>query len=99
MKRLTIFAVLMIAYFFSATFRKITGNILVTQRKLLVNLYIGLFEGGLNIFFNIIMVKYYGTIGAAYATLIVAIASSVIGTTYMYIYLQKLKIEENNKND
>lgn len=85
----SIFCILMLAYFFSATFRKVTGNILVTQRKLKMNFFIGISEGLLNIVLNYYLVIRYGAIGAAIATLCVAILSGLIGTFYLSMYLKK----------
>ena len=77
------FQILCVGYFFSATFRSIAGNLLVTQRKLTFNLLISLFSGIFNIVLNLILIKEFGTSGAAYATLITCFVSGIISTTYL----------------
>lgn len=81
------FRILSASYFFSATFRKITGNLLVTQRKLHVNFWIGIMEGSLNILGNWILIHFIGEIGAALTTLIISIVSSFVSTVYFMLYL------------
>lgn len=89
----SIFRVLSISYFFSASFRTIVGNLLVTQRKLKFNLFMGIFIGLLNIITDCVFITNYGSIGAAYATLISVLVDSVISTTYLcYVF----KNERNN---
>lgn len=83
------FRILSLSYFFSATFRKITGNLLVTQRKLHVNFWIGIMEGILNIVSNWILIMHMGAIGAAVTTLIICIVSSIVSVVYFIIYLNK----------
>ncbi|KRE83801.1 hypothetical protein ASG89_11825 [Paenibacillus sp. Soil766] len=77
------FRILAISYFFSATFRKVAGNLLVTQRKLIFNFWLGVFEGIINIICSIILVNNFGSIGAAYTNLIIVIISSIISVRYL----------------
>ena len=44
------FRILAINYFFSATFRIISGNLLVTQRKLGFNLFVNIIGGSLDVY-------------------------------------------------
>lgn len=76
------FRILMVAYFISGTFRKIAGNLLVTQRKLKFNFWMGIFEGVINIIGNVILIQAIGYIGASIVTLIISTLSSVISVTY-----------------
>lgn len=76
------FRILSLGYFFSATFRKVVGNLLVTQRKLKFNFWLGIVEGVINIISNIILVNYMGSIGAAITSLVIVILSSIIGVRY-----------------
>lgn len=76
------FRILIAGYFFSSTFRKVIGNLLVTQRKLKFNFLLGVLEGLLNIIANIILVSKYGAVGAAISSLMVVIISSFIGLNY-----------------
>lgn len=81
------FRILSLSYFFSATFRKIIGNLLVTQRKLKVNFWIGVMEVILNILSNWILIHIYGAVGAAITTLIICVVSSLVMTCYFIRHL------------
>ncbi len=83
------FRILSLSYFFSATFRKIIGNLLVTQRKLSVNFWVGVMEGLLNIVSNWILIHLLGANGAAITTLIICIFSSAVLMVYFVRYLNK----------
>lgn len=85
------FRILSISYFFSATFRKTTGNLLVTQRKLHVNFWIGVMEGVLNIISNWFLILFMGAIGAAVTTLIICVVSSAVSVGYFVTYLNREK--------
>lgn len=85
----TAFRILSLSYFFSATFRKTTGNILVTQRKLHVNFWIGVMEGVLNIISNWFLILFMGAVGAAVTTLIICVVSSAVLVGYFVTYLNK----------
>lgn len=76
------FRILALSYLFSATFRKVTGNLLVTQRKLKFNFWLGVLEGFINIFGSIILISYLGSIGAAITNLIIVALSSIISVKY-----------------
>ncbi|MDE6624935.1 MAG: oligosaccharide flippase family protein [Lachnospiraceae bacterium] len=84
-----VFRILSISYFFSATFRKVIGNLLVTQRKLNVNFWVGILEGLLNIISNWILIHLFGAIGAAITTLIISIVSSAVLMCYFVKYLNR----------
>ena len=75
-------------YFFTSTFRIISGNLLVTQRKLGFNLAVNIISGSVNILGNLILIPHYSSVGAAITTLIVVIISSILSTTY-YVYILK----------
>ncbi|MDD2477092.1 MAG: oligosaccharide flippase family protein [Dysgonamonadaceae bacterium] len=78
------FRLLSISYFFSATFRIISGNILVTQRKLKFNLGIAALSGSMNTIMNIFMIQAWESNGAALATLITVFVTGFISTLYLY---------------
>lgn len=83
------FRILCISYIFSGTFRTISGNILITQRKLKFNLFVSIVSSGLNTILNYFMIKAYGSIGAAWATLITAVFCALLSTPYlMYTFSQ-----------
>ena len=85
------FRILVISYLFQGTFRVISGNLLITQRKLLFNTIEGIISGLINIIADYFFISYYGLIGAAYATLIVMILSGIFCTTYLLYTLKKAK--------
>lgn len=80
------FRILAINYFFSGTFRIISGNLLVTQRRLGFNLFVSILSGIVNILGNILLIPKFTSIGAAITTLLVVIVSSLISTSY-YVYV------------
>ena len=82
------FRILAISYFFSGTFRMISGNLLVTQRRLGFNLMVNIVSGSLNIVGNIILIPTLESLGAAITTLMVVVVSSMLSTIY-YIYILK----------
>lgn len=82
------FIVLSIGYFFASTFRIPAGNILAAIGKIKFNFYGTIISGSLNILLDIILINNLGSIGAAYATLIIFIFSSVLGNLFLYYYLK-----------
>ena len=93
---LPIFRLLVINYFFSGTFRVLAGNLLITQRKLKFNLYVGILTGSLNIVADIVFISWWGVMGAAYATILVVLISGALNTGYLFYTLnKKLKTGEN----
>ena len=84
-----IFRILAINYFISGTFRIISGNLLVTQRKLKFNTIVALVSGLINIIADYYFIKLWGAIGAALATLLVVIVSSFMSTSYLIYSFKK----------
>lgn len=76
------FRILAVNYFFSGTFRIISGNLLATQRKFRFNLYLNLGCGTVNIIGNLLLIPSLHSVGAALTTLTVVIISSVFSTIY-----------------
>lgn len=85
------FNVLMIGYVVAGTFRIPYGNIISSLGLVKYNLINAAFSGIANVILDVIFIKKYGSIGAAYATLIVFIISSVIH----YIFIKKAIKEIN----
>lgn len=79
----TVFRILSVSYFFSGTFRIISGNLLVTQRKLKFNLLVAIVSSLTNVFADYFFIQWWGSIGAALATVLVVFISSVLSTTYL----------------
>ncbi|XCP86577.1 oligosaccharide flippase family protein [Roseburia hominis] len=89
------FRILSCSYFFSATFRSIAGNLLITQRKLKFNLLVSIFASAMNTILNVFMIRAWESIGAALATLITVIVSGFISTSYLiYVFRTKEKKEQ-----
>lgn len=83
-----VFRILSVSYFFSGTFRVLSGNLLVTQRKLGFNLFVAIVSSLTNVVADYFFIQWWGSIGAAIATALVVIVSSVLSTTYL-IYVFK----------
>lgn len=84
-----VFRILAINYFFSGTFRTIAGNILVTQRKLKFNLFVGIVSSVVNIVADYLFIQWWGAIGAAFATVMVVAVSSIMFVSYLIYTLKK----------
>lgn len=78
-----VFRVLALSYFFSGTFRTISGNLLVTQRKLKFNLFVAVLSSLVNIAADYYFIQWWGSMGAAYATVLVIMITSIMSTTYL----------------
>lgn len=81
------FRILWVGYFIAGTFRVPSGNILFTIKKQKVNLFNSIFSGILNIVLDILLILKFGYDGAAAATVITFVISSIISNTYLYKYL------------
>lgn len=79
------FNVLMIGYVIAGTFRIPYGNIIASLGLVKYNLINAAFSGIANVILDVILIRKYGSIGAAYATLMVFIISSVLH----YIFIKK----------
>lgn len=84
-----IFRILVINYFLSGTFRVVSGNLLVSQRKLKFNLFIAVVSSLTNILADYFFIQWWGAIGAAYATVLVVVISSILSTTYLIATFRK----------
>lgn len=84
-----VFRILAINYFISGTFRILSGNILVTQRKLKFNLIVAIVSSLTNAIADYFFIQWWGAMGAAYATVLVVIVSSIMSTTYLWITFKK----------
>ena len=80
-----VFRLLSINYFISGTFRIVSGNLLVTQRRLKFNLLIAIVSTVTNIIADYFFIQWWGSMGAAYATVLVVVISSVMSTVRLLI--------------
>lgn len=83
------FRILSFGYFVAATFRIPAGNVLVMLKKVKFGMYLSIITGVLNILLDIVLIKFYGAVGAAIATLVVFIFTSVAGIIYLAFILTK----------
>lgn len=91
---ITCFKILMIGYFFSASFKIPSNNIIYTQRKIKFNLVMTVNSSIASIMLNIWLIPKIGSIGAAISNSTVSIFSSALGFCYMQsIFKKKAKLE------
>ncbi len=84
-----VFRILALNYFLSGTFRTLSGNLLVTQRKLKFNLVIAIVASTINIIGDYFFIRWWGSIGAAIATVSVVLVSSIMSTSYLIYTFKK----------
>ena len=77
------FRILCASYLISGTFRIISGNLLVTQRKLKFNLFVAVLSSATNTVLNVFLIQAWGSVGAALATLITVLLTSILSTAYL----------------
>ncbi len=82
------FRILSLGYLIAATFRIPAGNIIASLRKVKVNFYNSIVSGSANVVLDIILIKRYGSVGAAIATVSIFIISSIISNIYLRKYLK-----------
>lgn len=87
------FCILMIGYFFSATFSVISANIIYTQRKVRANIVITAICGFASCLLNVILIPWLGPIGASLAATTVHVINACLSFGYMLVYLHKTKKE------
>lgn len=85
------FRILCVSYFFSATFRTVSGSLLITQRQLKFNFLMSFFGGMFNLILNVVLIKSMQSIGAAIATLITTSVCGFISTAYFVLYVKNKK--------
>lgn len=78
-----IFRLLSLNYFISSTFRIISGNLIASQRRYRFNVIVSIVSGVINIVADYLFISWWGAMGAALATMLVVIVSSVLSTIYL----------------
>lgn len=81
--------ILMITYFFNATFRNLSGNLLASQRKVKANLLFGIIGILVNVIADILLIPSLGATGAALATFCVVFCVAIISTIYLLKVLKE----------
>ena len=84
------FRILMVSFLIQSTIRMIPGNLLVTQRKLRFNLLVSVLATVINLGANIMLIKAYASIGAAYAQLLTMSITGLINTIYYTLLIKKI---------
>ena len=91
------FRILTISFFFLASFRTTSTNILLGLNKPGYTLLVSILSGITNIILDIVLTVRYGSIGAAFATLIVTVVASALSFPYVLhvIYRERSKLPED----
>lgn len=89
MDALSIFRLLSVNFFVSGTFRILSGNLLVTQRKLKFNFLVAVVSSCVNVAANFLFINWWGAMGAALATVLVVLLTSVANTVYLVYTFKK----------
>lgn len=82
------FRILSFGYLIAGTFRIPSGNVIASLKKVKVNFYNSIISGVANIVLDIILIKNYGSVGAAVATVVVFVISSFVSNIYLRKYLK-----------
>lgn len=85
------FKILCVSYFFSSTFRIISGNLLVTHRKLKFNTFVAVLSSLTNTVLNVVLVPKWASIGAAIASLATVVITSLLNTIFLVRTFKKVK--------
>lgn len=87
--------ILSISFIVLSTFRITSTNILLALKRAGYTMFISIISGVANIVLDILLILKYGSIGAAYATLIVAIIASLLSFPYVLyiVYSKKINYE------
>lgn len=91
------FRILCLGFFISSSFRILPGNLLASLRKVNINLINSIFCGVANIVLDVILIKKYGSVGAAVATTVVFFLSTLIANGYLYFYFRKKSVPEGRE--
>lgn len=84
-----ILRILTINFLVTGTFNKVYGNLMVAVKKVNINLLKTVIFSCLNVILDIILIWFYGSTGAAIATLIVSIGSSAFSYIYYHYWIKK----------
>ena len=83
------FRILSISFLFLSGFRLTSTNILLSLGKAGYTLLVSIASGILNIFLDVFLTIKCGSIGAAYATLIITIVASLLSLPYVIYVVNK----------
>lgn len=83
------FQILIVSFFFTATFHIPAANIIYTMHKIKINIAVTVVSNIMNCVLDFILIGKYGSIGAAYATLFVSVVTSFLFQLYLITVLRK----------
>lgn len=84
------FVILMIGYFFYGTFKSISGNLLVTQRRLSVNFVAGIISLCICFVGNMVLLPRIGALGSAWINTVSNIVVGLFMTLYYWRLIKKI---------
>lgn len=87
----SLFRILVVGYFIGGTFRVLSGNLLVSQRKLLYNTMVAIIGCLVSIGANVFLIPKYGSLGASYAHICVLTITGVLNTGGMIYFITRKK--------
>lgn len=96
MDAVPILRLLTLNYLITGTFNAVFGNIMVAIKKVNVNLVKVLICSAINIGLDVVLISYWGSLGAAYATIIVSVISSAFAVIYFVYWIKKQERERKN---
>lgn len=85
------FRILIVGYWVSSTFRILSGNVLDMLLKVRVNFVISMIAGIANIILDIMLIKFWGSIGAAIATCSIYLLTAIMSNGYIVYHFKKSK--------
>ncbi len=78
-----VFRILCLHLFVSSGLHKLLGYVIMSIKKIRVNLYFSSLSAVLNIVLDVIMIKSFGSVGAAWATFIVSVFITVLEVVFV----------------
>ena len=83
------YRILTVSFFFLSTFRLTSTNILLSLGKAGFTLVVSIVTGIMNLLLDILLTLKYGSIGSAYATMIVTIFAALLSFPYVIVLIYK----------
>lgn len=94
-----ILQILAFNFLITGSFNTVFGNIMVAIKKVNINLIKTAICSSLNIVLNILLIKRFGSFGAAYATVIVSFCSSIFAVSYFIYWIRRQEKNDLRKEE
>ena len=94
---LNAFRVLMVGFLASSVLRIPSGNILDMLHLIKSNLVVSVISCVLNIVADIVFIRFWGTIGAAYATTLIYFIYGILSNIFIINHIRKIKVSPNEE--